>query len=102
MKLTVEELQQTMNYNKRKKPVIKILKKQGFKDVRRIKSCKGIDAQRIAKACDDGECNSVETENYELFGAIGEMFGFEFVWLEETQIEPTRYDVTILARKVMR
>ena len=102
MKLTVEELQGMMNNNKRKKTVIKILKKQGFKDVRRIKSCKGIDAQRVAIACEDGKCESVETENYELFGAIAEVFGFEFVWIEETKINPVRYDVTILARQVMR
>ena len=101
MKLTVEELQQMMDNNRRKKAVIKILKKQGFKDVRRIKTCKGLDAQRVAAACEDGKCEGVETENFELFGAIAEVFGFEFVWLEETKINPTRYDVTILARDIM-
>lgn len=99
MKLTVEELQQMMDNNRRKKSVIKILKKQGFKDVRRIREMKGIDAQKVAIACE--KCTTIELDNYELYGALGEYEGFEWVWLEETRLNPMKFDVTILARSIM-
>lgn len=100
MTITVNELQQMLNEGKRKRKVIKILNKRGFKDVRKIPATKGIDARSVAIQCEYNKCKLVVNGNFGLFGSIGEYDGYEWVWIEETKVKPLRFRVTIMAKAI--
>ena len=96
--ITKEELQTLLNTQKRKKQIVRLMKKQGYRDVRRCRNAKGTDVQRIAVACNKNECQSVETDGYELYGSFCVYDGYEWIWLEETRVSPIHFDVTILIK----
>lgn len=94
-----EQLQEILNNSKSKARTVRELKRLGYYNARHYAPTKGTDLQAVANACDI-ECEEIDTARYWLFGSIGYLNGFEWIWIEQTKKNPQRYSVTIMAKGV--
>ncbi len=97
--MTKQELQEILNTSKNKRKAGKILRKAGYHDVRFYRPTKGMELQRVARACEE-ECDEVDRGEYWLFASIGSIYDCEWIWLEQTKKSPQRYSASIWVKEL--
>ena len=97
--MSKEQLQKILNNSKNKNSTVRELKKLGYHNTRYYKPTKGTNLTELARACTI-ECDEVDRKGFWLFGSIGYLNGYEWIWVEQTRKEPKKYNVTIMVKGV--